>query len=41
MYLDDDITGNETPDGICSLTFVADYFSLHPSIFSIKASRSA
>ena len=34
----------EKPDGICSPTFVADEFlglSLHPSIFSIKYSRSA
>ena len=42
--LNDDIVDIEKPDGICSPTFVVDEFSglfLHPSIFSIKHSRSA
>ena len=37
MVLQDDIVDIEKPDGICSLTIVADEFSelfLHPSIFS-------
>ena len=44
MLLNDDIVDLEKPDGLCSLTFVADEFSglfLYPSIFSIKHSRSA
>ena len=44
MLLNDDIVDIEKPDGICSPTFVVDEFSglfLHPSIFSIKHSRSA
>ena len=44
MLLHEDIVDIERPDGICSLTFVADEFSglfLHPSIFSIIHSRSA
>ena len=42
--LNDDIVDIEKPDGICLPTFVVDEFSglfLHPSIFSIKHSRSA
>ena len=38
------IVGTEKPDRICSLTFVLDNISrlfLHPSIYSIKYSRSA
>ena len=44
MLLNHDIIDIEKPDGICSPTFVVDEFSglfLHPSIFSIKHSRSA
>ena len=44
MLLNDDIADIEKPDAIRSLTFVVDEFSglfLHPSIFSIKYSRSA
>ena len=44
MLLNDDIVDIEKLDGMCSLTFVVDEFSglfLHPSIFSIKHSRSA
>ena len=44
FYLNTDIKDAEKPDGICSPSFVADGFSglfLHPSIFSIKHSRSA
>ena len=44
MLLNEDIEEAEKPDGICSLTFVADQFSgffLHPSIFPIVHSRSA
>ena len=44
MLLNCNIGNIEKPDGICSLTFVMDNFSglfLHPSIFSIKHSRSA
>ena len=44
MLLNGDIVDIEKPDRICSLTFVVDEFSwlyLHPSIFSIKHSRSA
>ena len=43
MLLNDDIVDIEKSDGICSLTFDVDEFSglfLHPSIFSIKHSRS-
>ena len=42
MLLNDDIESIENPDGVFSLTFVADEFSglfLHPSIFSIIHSR--
>ena len=42
--LNDDIVDTEKPDGICSPTFVVDELAglmLHPSIFSIKHSRSA
>ena len=44
LLLNEDIVGNENPDGICSLTFAIDEFAglfLHPSIFSIIHSRSA
>ena len=44
MLLNDDIVHIEKPDGKCSSTFVVGEFSglfLHPSIFSIKHSRSA
>ena len=44
MLLNDDAVDIEKPYGICSLTFVVNEFSglyLHPSIFSIKRSRSA
>ena len=44
MSLNDNIVDIEKPDGICSPTFVVDNFSgsfLHPSMFSIKYSRSA
>ena len=44
MLLNEDILDIEKPDGIFSTTFVVDEFSglcLHPSIFSIKHSRSA
>ena len=44
MLLNKDIVDIEKPDGICSLTYVADEFSglfLHPSEFSIIHSRSA
>ena len=44
MLLHDDIVDNKKPDGICLPNFVANEFSvlfLHPSIFSIKYSRSA
>ena len=43
-FLNEDIVDIGKPDGVCSLTFVVDYFSglfLHPSIFFIKDSRSA
>ena len=43
MYLNDDIVDIGKPDRTCSLTFVANDFSglfLHPSLFSIKGSRS-
>ena len=42
MSLNNDIVDTESPDGICSSTFVVDDFSgllLHPPIFSIKDSR--
>ena len=42
--LNDDMLDIEKPNGICSPTFVVDEFSglfLHPSIFSIKHSKSA
>ena len=44
MSFNDNIVDNEKPDGICLPTFVVNEFSglfLHPSIFSIKHSRSA
>ena len=44
MPLNDDLVDIGKPDGICSLTFLIDHFSglfLHPSIFSIKDSRTA
>ena len=44
MLLNDDIVDIEKPDGICSPTFDVDEFPrfyLHPSISSIKHSRSA
>ena len=44
MFLNYDIVYIEKPDGICSPTLVVDKYSglfLHPSIFSIKHSRSA
>ena len=44
MLLNDNIVDNEKSDGISSPTFVANEFSglfSHPSIFSIKHSRSA
>ena len=44
MLLNHDIVDIEKPDRICSPTFVVDEFSglfLHPSVFSIKHSRSA
>ena len=43
MLLVDDNVDIEKPDGICSLTFVVDESSglfLHPSVFSVKHSRS-
>ena len=42
--VNEDIADIEKPDGICLLAFVADESSrlfLHPSIFSIRHSRSA
>ena len=44
MSLNDDFVDIEKPDGIFSLTFVANSFSglfLHPSDFSTKDLRSA
>ena len=44
MSLNDNIVDIEKPDGICLPTFVVNELSglfLHPSIFSIKHSRSA
>ena len=44
MLLNDDIVDIEKPDRICSSSFVVNEFSglfLHPSIFSIKHSRSS
>ena len=44
MSLNNNIVDIEKPDGICSPSFVVDNFSglfLHPSMFSIKYSRSA
>ena len=43
MALNGNVINIEKPDGLCSLTFVVNDFSglfLHPSIFSIKYSRS-
>ena len=42
MSLNNNIVDTESPDGICSSTFVVDDFSgllLHPPNFSIKDSR--
>ena len=39
--LKEGIVDIEKVDGICSLTFVVDEFSIHPSIFSSMHSRSA
>ena len=39
MILNDDIVDIEKPNGICSLSFVANEFAglfLNPSVFSIK-----
>ena len=44
MLLNDDIVDIEKTDGICQPIFVVNEFSrllLHPSIFSVKRSRSA
>ena len=44
MFLNDEIVDIGKPDGMCSLGFVVDEFSglfFHPSVFSIKHSRSA
>ena len=44
MLLNEEIVDTEKPDGICSLTFVADEFLRlfsHVSVFSIIHSRSA
>ena len=44
MSLNDNSVDIEKPNGICLASFVKDEFSvlfLHPSIFSIKHSRSA
>ena len=44
MLLNDEIVDIEKPDETCSPTFVVDEFSglfLHPSIYSIKYSRTA
>ena len=44
MHLNGNIADIEKHDGICSSTFVVNIFSgllLHPSVFSIKYSRSA
>ena len=44
LLLNEDVADIGKPDGICSLTFVADEFSgllLHPSMFCYKHSRSA
>ena len=44
MFLNDDIVDIQNPDETCSLTFVVREFSgllFHPSVFSIKHSRSA
>ena len=43
VFLNDNTVGIKKPDGICSLTYALDEFSglfLHPSIFSMKRSRS-
>ena len=43
MLLNDDIADIEKPDEACSPTFIVDVLSglfIHPSIFSIKHSRS-
>ena len=43
MLLNDDIVDIEKPDEACSPTFIVDVLSglfIHPSIFSIKHSRS-
>ena len=44
MLLNDDIVDIQNPDETCSLTFAEREFSglfFHPSVFSIKSSRSA
>ena len=44
MPVSDNIGGIEKPDGVCSSNFVVDEFwglFLHPSVFSIKHSKSA
>ena len=44
MLLNDDIVDIQNPDDTCSVTFVVREFSglfFHPSVFSIKLSRSA
>ena len=44
MLLNDDIVDIEKTDGICQPIFVVNEFPgllLHPSIFSVKRSRSA
>ena len=44
MLLNDEIVDIEKPDETCAPTFVVDDFSglfLHPSIYSIKYSRTA
>ena len=44
MFLNDGIVDIKKTNGICLITFILNQFSglfLHPSIFSIKQSRSA
>ena len=44
MFLNEDIVNIEKSGGLCSPTFVVDYFSgllLHLSVFSIKVLGSA
>ena len=43
MFLNDDMVDTEKSDGIYSLTIAEDEFTglfLHPSVFSVKLSRS-